>query len=613
MRILHVGKYYPPVPGGMERFLGDLVAAQCLAGDEVRVLVHGERGHAQPEDPPWLWRCPVWLKLIFAPISPRFPFWLARLIREFQPDVVHLHMPNLSAFWALLLPAARRIPWVIHWHSDVVPTSRKLALRLAYPHYRIFEHALLAHAEAIVVTSRPYLEASGPLRAWRHKCHVVPLGVDPGRLPDRSGESDLWDGQGLRVLAIGRLSYYKGFETLIEAVAGSAALQLCLVGEGEERPRLEACLQRQGHPARIRLLGQLDDAACQALLASCDVFCLPSRERTEAFGIVLMEAMRYGKPLVVGDIAGSGVTWVARDGENARVVPIEDPVALRQTLVALAEAPAERARLGRTGQVRFQAEFDIRAVARALAGVYRCIVPEACWPVTRSWPLVVIPALNEAESIGAVIRNIRAVGIEDILVVDDQSTDGTGELARQAGARVLRAHQALGAWGAMQTGIRYAVRHGYAAVITMDADGQHEPDYLPALIEAGARHDVVIGACPERGSALRKLAWAYFRMLTGFDYADLTSGFRYYSRGACELLAGEEATLLDYQDIGVLLLLHKAGFRIGEIRVVMKPRQSGGSRIYSSWWTVCRYMAETTLLCLARWQRKRPEHVFQRR
>jgi glycosyltransferase involved in cell wall biosynthesis len=187
--------------------------------------------------------------------------------------------------------------------------------------------------------------------------------------------------------------------------------------------------------------------------------------------------------------------------------------------------------------------------------------------------------------------------------VDDGSTDDTAAIALLNGATVTRAPLWQGAWGAIQTGIRYAVTRGYAGVVTMDADGQHEPVYLPELIRAAAGADVVIAACKSRGSRARQLAWSYFRFLTGFSFDDLTSGFRYYNADACRLLASEEATLLDYQDIGVLLLLRRANLRIAEISVAMNPRRSGGSRIFSSWATVARYMAETSLLCLARWNR----------
>ncbi len=322
MRILHVGKFYPPVPGGMERFLGDLVEAQRAAGHEVAVLVHSDGRTDTQDDPAWLMRCPVWTQFAFVPISPLFGAWMHRAIKRFRPDVIHIHVPNLSGFWALLLPSARRIPWVVHWHSDVEPSKFKAVLRLAYPHYRIFEYALLERSECIIVTSAVYLEASEPLADWRLKCHVVPLGVSPARLPETEGDgADLWEGDGLRILAIGRFSYYKGFDTLVRAVVNDPGKQLVLVGAGEEGPRLKAILAQAGNPAHVRLAGEADDATCNRLLSTCDVFCLPSRERTEAFGLVLLEAMRYGKPLLVSDLPGSGITWVARNGQNAVLLP----------------------------------------------------------------------------------------------------------------------------------------------------------------------------------------------------------------------------------------------------------------------------------------------------
>ena len=338
MRILHVGKYYPPARGGMERYLADLVEAQRAAGDEVAVLVHAGPRADPPDDPPWLMRCPVWVRLIFAPIAPLFPFWLARAIRRYRPDVLHIHMPNVSPFWALMLPAARRIPWIVQWQSDVEPSRFKLSLRLAYPHYRIFERALLERAECIVVASPQYLESSRPLVPWRHKCQVVPLGVAPARLPavDAAAESARWSPHGLRVIAVVRLTYYKGFETLVRAVAADGSLQLRIAGGGEERVALERAMAEAGAGERIQLLGDVDDDALCRLLASCDVLALPSRERTEAFGLVLVEAMRYGKPLAASNLADSGVTFLARAGQNAVLVPPEDVPAWQAALASLA-------------------------------------------------------------------------------------------------------------------------------------------------------------------------------------------------------------------------------------------------------------------------------------
>ena len=630
MRILHIGKYFPPVAGGMERFLGDLVEAQRAAGHEVAVLVHGD---ARADDPPWLMRCPVWMRLAFAPLSPRFPFWLRRAIRQAAPDVIHIHMPNVSAFWTLALLCARRIPWVVHWHSDVEPSPLRLSLRLGYPHYSIFERALLERADAIVVTSPPYLEASRTLAPWAIKCHVIPLGVAHARLPDVAAEDTegLWTTEGLRVLCVGRLAYYKGFETLVSAVIGTPGLELVLVGAGEERGRLEKLAADAGNPPSVRMLGEVDDMTIRRLMASCDVFCLPSRERTEAFGLVLLEAMRYAKPLMVSDLKGSGMTWVAREGQNAVVVPPEDVGAWREALLALAQSPDKRQLLGRLGAERYWREFDIGIIAARIDWLYRLVVrvteeealsqqaigapdievengseervPAA--PDLSARLLVVIPALNEAACIGEVISRTRAHAGIDVLVIDDGSSDDTAAVALLNGASVVRAPLWQGAWGAIQTGIRHAVRHGYAGVITMDADGQHEPDHLPELIAAAKDADVVIAACPSRGSRLRHIAWSYFRFLTGLSFDDLTSGFRHYNARACRLLAREEATLLDYQDIGVLLLLARANLRIAEVSVAMNPRKSGASRVFSSWWIVGRYMAETTLLSLARWNQPR--------
>lgn len=217
--------------------------------------------------------------------------------------------------------------------------------------------------------------------------------------------------------------------------------------------------------------------------------------------------------------------------------------------------------------------------------------------------LIVIPAKNESDAIGQVIQEVKSqIGCK-VVVIDDGSTDGTGELARNAGAMVLSPLLPLGAWGAIQAGIRYGLENGYQTVITMDGDGQHESEAVPdllALLQSGAT-DVVIGACPQRGSPARKFAWAMFRRLSGFSLEDLTSGFRAYNHAAMEVLASKEATLLDYQDLGVLILLRKAGMRISEVPVPMYPRAAGKSRIFGSWWAVVWYMLQTGVLCLARW------------
>lgn len=215
--------------------------------------------------------------------------------------------------------------------------------------------------------------------------------------------------------------------------------------------------------------------------------------------------------------------------------------------------------------------------------------------------LAVIPARNESASVGAVVAGVRTTLGCDVLVVDDASNDDTAACAREAGAAVLRLPLGLGAWGATQTGIRYALRHGYAGVIALDADGQHLPQTLPVLFEAQAADaaNVVIGTCVARLSRAKRLAWRYLRLLTGLKLMDLTSGLRLYDRQAMAVLSGAEASLLDYQDIGVLMLLVRRNLRIAEAPVAMRERCSGHSRVFASWLVVARYMLHTTILCIA--------------
>lgn len=221
---------------------------------------------------------------------------------------------------------------------------------------------------------------------------------------------------------------------------------------------------------------------------------------------------------------------------------------------------------------------------------------------------VVMPALDEAASIEAVLTAVRhQLPQALLLVVDDRSADDTAARARRAGARVLPLVNRLGAWGATQAGIRMALRQGATAVVTMDADGQHRSADIPRLLEplASGSADVAIGTCTERGSQARRLAWRLLRATSGIRMEDLTSGFRAYNRRACELLAGWPASLLDYQDIGVLTLLLAEGRRVVEVDVAMAERQSGHSRVFSNWLRVGWYMARTLLLGLTK-RRVRP-------
>lgn len=607
LRVLHIGKFFPPYLGGMEVFLADLIEAQRAQGIEASALVHGT---PLPNDPPWLERVPVQFNLVYAPIALGFRSALGRAIRRFQPDVLHLHLPNNSALWALTLPAARKVPCVVHWHSDIVMSDIKLSVALAYFLYRPFEHAVLDRAQLIFATSPPYLEASRALQPWRSKCEVIPLGINLRQPPAPAtlrSELQWRPGTQLRLLSIGRLTYYKGFETLIKAVQAMPGVELMIAGEGELRVSLESLI-RETTPAdrepAVRLVGSVLDAEKHALLERCDVFCLASRERTEAFGIVLLEAMMHKRPCVVTDLPGSGMPWVVAYAHAGLHVPIEDVESWRSTLARLQHDTRLRIQFGEAGHQALLQHFDIAQCERALAHQYQYLALGSTPAAPNPRVLVVISTRNHAAGIQHLIQRVRALVGADVLVVDNRSTDGTCHLAESTGARVLRPLLAMTTWGSLQTGLRYGLAHGYGAVITIDAEGRYEVEEIKTLLDQRYEGDVVVGFFPARMSWIRRLAWQWFRWITGFALRDFVSGFRFYNRRSLEAATSTEATLLDYQDIGTLLLLRRRGLRIAEVALSMQTLKVDKSKIFQSWANAVRYIAVSSLLSIAHWRSK---------
>lgn len=321
LKILHIGKYFPPHPGGMETVLRDQMNMQTRNDSyEVAAVVHSSEArltdyNERMGDGYTVWYAARWVTLVFTPIAPLFLITALKAMRNFQPDEIHLHLPNPSCFWLLFIPPARRITWKILWHSDVLASPESRGLRALYWVYRPFEKWLLTRAAKISVSSPPYLETSKPLVAVRHKCYTEILKLDEQRIPPSylsAPQPPRQEGEGLRVLCVGRLTYYKDFHTAVRAVASVEGARLKIVGDGSERKLIEKTIAQCGAGDRISMLGGVIDEELWASYAWCDVLCLPSIERTEAFGMVILEAALFGKPSIVADTPGSGMAWVAQ-------------------------------------------------------------------------------------------------------------------------------------------------------------------------------------------------------------------------------------------------------------------------------------------------------------
>jgi hypothetical protein len=291
--------------------------------------------------------------------------------------------------------------------------------------------------------------------------------------------------------------------------------------------------------------------------------------------------------------------WVVSHAHCGLHVPFEDVEAWRSTIARLQYDPELRRRLGKAGYKALREHFGISPCERATARHYRSMAPgRNAEPATRGL-MVVIATQNNAADIAHLLQRVRALVNAPVLVVDNRSTDATCHLAEQHGARVLRPLLKMTTWGSLQTGIRHALMQGYSSVITIDAEGRYEVEELPKLLSADSQADVAVAYFATHDSFLRRAAWQWFRWVTGLVLRDFVSGFRIYNRAAMQIAASVEATLLDHQDIGTLLLMRREGKRIAEVPLAMHTAKIDRSQIFRSWTYAARYVIISTLLSIA--------------
>jgi rhamnosyl/mannosyltransferase len=308
----------------------------------------------------------MWMSTSIAP--PMLPL-LRRMAG--QADIVHVHMPDpmaAAAVWA----AGLRSALVVHWHSDVI--RQRLALRA----YEPLQNWLLRRANAIVATSPTYADSSQALAPWRDKVHVIPIGITDNRPAACSVKADtLRQRYGRRriVFSLGRMTYYKGFDVLIDAASRLPDDCVVLIGgEGELLPDYQKLIAARGLGDKVHLLGHVRGADLPSHVEACDVFCMPSTVRAEAYGVAMVEAMVMGKPIVATDIAGSGVPWVNVHGLTGLNVPVREPAALAGALHELLADGDLRQRMGSAARQRYEAEFRAELMTQRMLELYRRLV-----------------------------------------------------------------------------------------------------------------------------------------------------------------------------------------------------------------------------------------------
>jgi rhamnosyl/mannosyltransferase len=296
-----------------------------------------------------------------------------RLHRKHPFDLVHLHFPDPMAHLAsMALPA--HIPRVISWHADIL---RHRALRLFYG--PVLKRAVQS-AAAIIVATPAHVTSSGVLGSWQHdpKVHVIPYGFDLSRFlaPAPRAAEIARQYSGRLIFAAGRHVSYKGFHVLIEAMAGLPQdVQLLLGGSGPLTAGLRQQAQDLKVADRVHFLGFVPDADLPAHYQAAEIFCLPSVTQAEAFGIVQVEAMACGKP-VLSTRLNNGVDFVNEDGRTGLTVTPGDSAALREAILRLLGDKELAALLGRQGRAKALEQYSLGSLRTKILGVYRsALVP----------------------------------------------------------------------------------------------------------------------------------------------------------------------------------------------------------------------------------------------
>lgn len=374
MRIAQVSPWFYPHLGGVESHVHSLSRELAARGHEVTVVTARHTSSA-PEHESMdgfdIVRVKPRMVVLRTPIAPK----MRPLLRELPIDVIHAHLPPpLSAHYSADAAEQRGLPLVLTYHCDVeIPSPLGSLIETLYR--RSLGASTLDRAAKVIVTTRTYAATSRAV--WRQSPVVIPNAVDAHRFnPDV-------DGRAVRakfrvppdrpvVLLVGRIVPHKGVEHFLEAARYLPGTLLLVAGEGSSLESMEHLASALGVQDRVRFLGRVSEDNLPKVYAACDVFVLPSVSRLEAFGIVALEAMATGKPVVVADIPG--VREVIEDGREGLLADPMNPQDLAQKIQRLLADPTLRAEMGRRGREKVLAMFTTETVTEQVLKVYEDVL-----------------------------------------------------------------------------------------------------------------------------------------------------------------------------------------------------------------------------------------------
>ncbi|EIU7556050.1 glycosyltransferase [Providencia rettgeri] len=335
MKVLHLSKYYKPFSGGIEQVVADL----CEGGNsqniksDVLAINHEKKNKNYTINGVDVFSFKSNLKYASADISINYIIKLRDIIQDY--DIIHIHLPNPLANLAIFLANSKNVKIVIHWHSDIVK-QKKLKF-----FYKPLQSWLLKKACSIITTTPVYGDCSKDLLNYKNKITTIPIGINPHNYSINTEIISSIKAKYLNkkiIFSLGRLVYYKGFEYLVEACAKLPDNYVVLLGgNGEEKLKLIQKIKLLNLQDKFILLGFIKDTDLPSYFAACDAFCLPSIEKSEAFGVVQLESFLFNKPVVSCNIPGSGVSWVNQDNISGITVEPKNSDKLASALLTVTQ------------------------------------------------------------------------------------------------------------------------------------------------------------------------------------------------------------------------------------------------------------------------------------
>lgn len=369
IRVLQVNKLYYPEIGGIEKTLQQISEGLNQQDDiELKVLVCQKKGRGRVDQVNGveIHRAGSFGVLASVPISFSFLWKFKKMAKE--ADVVQFHLPFPLGDLACILSGYKG-KVAAFWHSDVVKQKKWMIL------YRPVMELFLKRADVILVGAEGIAKGSKYLSSYLDKCRIVPFAVTDRIL--KEGEAHLKkNGYGkkdhnINYLFIGRLVYYKGCSVLLEAFSRMPEdTTLTLVGDGILKEELQQRAEELGMADRVKFTGLVDDAKLRSCMEYADVFVLPSVERSEAFGLVQLEAMAYGIP-VINTKLPSGVPEVSLDQETGLTAEPGDAAALAEAMKWMYDHPQERQNMGQAARKRLEERFTQDKMVENVKNIYK--------------------------------------------------------------------------------------------------------------------------------------------------------------------------------------------------------------------------------------------------